>query len=151
MCVSSLLLLTPNQPCTLPQQIKTPPASSNPHLPPIPRINTIHARIHPLQLRTAQPRQVPRNVLRQRLQRRRQVLVQARQHRRRLRLHELEGEAGEVVALGQGGAVEDAVGQGGHVEAGEGVRGARVAADGEEARVLEGVGEDVEDEAGGFG
>ena len=52
--------------------------------------------------------------------------------------------------MGQRGAVEDAVRQGGYVEAGEGVCGAGVAADGEEARVACGVGEDVEDEAGGL-
>ena len=63
----------------------------------------------------------------------------------------MEDEAFEIVALGQSGGVEDAVCQVGDVEAREGVCGAGVAADGEEARVTEAEGEDVEDEAVGFG
>ena len=116
----------------------------------IPRINIIHIHIHGLQLRTPQPRQTAQDALHQRLQRGRHVLIQPRHHGRRFRLHELEDEALEVVALGQSGAVEDAVCQGGNVEAREGVRGAGVAADGEEARVEQAEGEDVEDEAVGL-
>ena len=76
------------------------PASSNPLRLRIPRINIIHIRIHRLQLRTPEPGQIPRNALRQRLQRRRQVLIQPRHYRRRFRLHELEDEAFEIVAVG---------------------------------------------------
>ena len=141
--------------CTPERQFARNSNPPTPHLTPsdpirlrIPRINIIHTRIHRPQLRTPEPRQIPRDALRQRLQRRRHILIQRRDRRRRFRLHELQDEAFEVVALGQGGAVEDAVGQVGHVEAGEGVWGAGVAADGEEARVEEAEGEDVEDEAG---
>ena len=62
----------------------------------------------------------------------------------------MEDEALEIVILGQSGAVEDAICQIGDVEARKGVCGAGVAADGEEARVKEAEGEDVEDEAVGF-
>ena len=49
--------------------------------------------------------------------------------------------------MGKGGGVEDAVCEGGDVEAGEGVGGAGIAADGEEARIAEAEGEDIEDVA----
>lgn len=130
---------------------QTPPT---PHLPPshplrfrIPRIDIVHIRIHRPQLRAPQSRQVTRNGIRQRLQRRRQILVQPRHDRGRFRLHELENEAFEIVALSQSGAVEDTICQVGNVEAREGVRGAGVATDGEEARVEQAEGEDVQDEA----
>ena len=83
---------------------QTPPtphlAPSNPLRLRIPRINIIHIRIHRLQLGTPQPGKITRNVVRQRLQRRRHVLIQPRHHRRRFRLHDLEDEAFEIVALG---------------------------------------------------
>ena len=84
-------------------------ASSNPLRLRIPRIHIIQIRIHRLQLRTPQPRQVTRNALHQRLQRRGHILIQTRHQRRRFRLHELEDEALEIVTLGQCGTVEDAV------------------------------------------
>ena len=62
----------------------------------------------------------------------------------------MEDETLEVVALGQGGAVVDALCESADVEAGEGVGGAGVAADGEEAGVAEAEFEDVGDEAGGL-
>lgn len=73
----------------------------------------------------------------------RYILVHARQQSRRLRLYELKGEALEVVALGQGGGVVDAVCEIGEGDAGEGVGVAGVAAYGEEAGVLAGELEDV--------
>lgn len=131
-----------NLPRTLPPRWKRQVSSHSsnppkPHLPSsnplrhrIPRINIIHIRTHGPQLRTPQPGQVARDTLRQRLHCRRHIPIQPRHHRRRLCLHELEDEALEIIALGQGGAVEDAARQVGHVEAREGVRGAGVAADG---------------------
>lgn len=63
-------------------------------------------------------------------------------------MHELEGEALEVVAVGEGGAVVGVVCEGSNVEAGVSVRGAGVAADGEEARIAFAEVPDVGQEAG---
>ena len=64
-----------------------------------PRENPIHPLIHPLQLRTPQPLQIPRHIRNKRLHRRRHIDVQPRHRRRRLRLHELENETLQIVAL----------------------------------------------------
>lgn len=66
-------------------------------------------------------------------------------------MDELEDETLEVVALSEGGAVEDTFCEGGDVDAGEGVWGAGVAAHGEETGVLASIFEDVEEEAEGDG
>lgn len=152
-CLSLLCTLTPDwerQTSCESKPLRSHLSSSNPFRLCIPRIHTIHTRIHCLQLWTAQPRQIARDSLRQRLQRRRHILIQSRHYRWRFRLNKLEDEAFEIVALGQSGAIEDAVCQGGSIETREGVWGAGVAADGEEARVKLAEGENVEDEAVGL-
>lgn len=104
----SCLSITQNLLCTgWKRQVPASRTSPTPYLAPsnpprlrIPRINIIHIRIHRLQLGTPQPGKITRNIVRQRLQRRRHVLIQPRHEVRRFRLHKLEDEAFEIVALG---------------------------------------------------
>lgn len=124
------------------------PQSSQPtRIPLPPRKPLILTLINPHQQRTPQPLQTPLNTLHQRLQGLRQILINSRQHRRRLRLYQLKNETLQIIALGQRSGIEDAFSESRDVNAGEGVRGAGVAADGEKAGVLAWELEDVEDEA----
>jgi hypothetical protein len=99
----------------------------------IPRIRRKLTLINRLQLWTPQrARHLPHRRI-QRSQRARRVGEQPLEDIRRFALRGLEGEAREIVALGQGLRVVDAAGEVGDRDAGEGVGLAGVAADGEAA------------------